>query len=196
MTNEANSLKESTAWDGKPDSVYGIEKLFSEQVYDSFRRNKNLDVRICRFHNVFSTEAVYKGGREKFPSAICRKIAEAKDGDEIEVFGDGEQVRSFLWVDEALDGIMKLMESEYHQPINIGSDEAISINDLAKMVIEISGKNLTIKNVESNALGVRGRNSDNTLCQSVLNWSPVAPLRQGMGKLYAWVLNEVQKNKK
>lgn len=194
MTNEGNSLKENTAWDGKPDSVYGIEKLFSEQVYDSFRRNKNLDVRVCRFHNVFSTEAVYSGGREKFPSAICRKIAEAKDGDEIEIFGDGKQVRSFLWVQEALDGVMKLMESDYVYPVNIGSDESISINDLAKMVIDISGKKLTIKNVESNAIGVRGRNSDNTLCKEVLGWSPSRPLREGMEKLYSWVNKQVNGN--
>lgn len=191
MTNEANSLKEDTAWDGKPDSIYGIEKLFSEQVYDSFRRNEGLDVRICRFHNVFSTEAVYKNGREKFPSAICRKVAEAKDGDEIEVFGDGKQVRSFLWVDEALDGVMKLMDSDYVSPVNIGSDESISINDMAKMVIEISGKNLTIKNVESNAIGVRGRNSDNTLVKDVLGWSPSQPLRVGMEQLYSWVNKQV-----
>jgi nucleoside-diphosphate-sugar epimerase len=191
MTNESNSLKESMAWDGKPDSVYGIEKLFSEQVYDSFRRNEGLNIRICRFHNVFSTDAVFKGGREKFPSAICRKIAEAKDGDEIEIFGDGKQIRSFLWVEEALDGVMGLIKSDYPYPINIGSDDAISINDLAKMVIEVSGKKLTIKNVPSNAIGVKGRNSDNTLCEEVLEWKPSLPLRYGMEKLYHWVNEQI-----
>lgn len=193
MTNDANSLKENTAWDGKPDSVYGIEKLFSEQVYDSFRRNYGLNVRICRFHNVFSTEAVFSGGREKFPSAICRKIAEANDGDEIEIFGDGKQVRSFLWVEEALDGVMKLMESCYTSPLNIGSDEAISINDLAKMVIEISGKKLVIKNIPSNAIGVKGRNSDNTLCEQVLGWKPTRPLVEGMELLYDWINEQINK---
>ena len=133
-------MKENTAWDGKPDSVYGIEKLISEQVYDSFRRNKGLDIRIGRFHNIFSPECTYTGGREKAPAAVCRKVAEADT--EIEIFGDGLQQRSFLYIDECLDGIRKLMDSEYVYPVNIGSDEMISINDLAKMVIEISGKKI------------------------------------------------------
>jgi len=191
MTNDANSLRENTAWDGKPDSIYGIEKLFSEQVYDSFRRNKGLNIRVGRFHNVFSVEGVYNGGREKFPSAICRKVAEAKNGDDIEVFGDGKQVRSFLWIEEALDGIQKLMDSEFTEPINIGSDESISINDLAKMVIDISGKTLKIKNVPSNAIGVMGRNSDNELIQKELGWRPIQPLRAGIEKLYSWVNEQV-----
>lgn len=193
MTNEENSLKENMAWNGKPDSVYGIEKLFSEQVYDSFRRNNGLNIRIGRFHNVFSTEAIYKGGREKFPAAICRKISSASDGEEIEVFGDGKQVRSFLWVDEALDGVMALMGSNYQQPVNIGSDEAISINDLTKMVIDISGKDLKIKNVPSNAIGVKGRNSDNELVSKELGWRPTQPLRLGMEKLYWWIHSEINK---
>lgn len=193
MTNESNSLKENTAWDGKPDSVYGIEKLISEQLYDSFRRNKGLDVRIGRFHNVFSTEGVYKGGREKAPAAVCRKVAECGGGGEIEIFGDGKQVRSFLWIDEAIDGVLKLMESDYVQPVNIGSDEPISINDLAKMVIEISGKNITIKNIPSNAIGVMGRNSDNELIYNVLKWKPTQPLRIGMIKLYNWINEMVNK---
>lgn len=191
MTNESNYLKESDAWCGKPDSVYGIEKLFSEQVYDSFRRNKGLNVRICRFHNVYSEEGVYQGGREKAPAAICRKVALAKDGDEIDIWGDGKQVRSFLYVEEALDGVLKLMESNYYFPLNIGSEEAISINDLAKMIISISGKNLSIKNVESDCIGVRGRNSDNTLIKEVLGWSPVQPLRVGIEKLYNWIKQQI-----
>lgn len=192
MTTDNAGLKESTAWEGgKPDSVYGIEKLFSEQVYDSFRRNKGLNIRVARFHNIFSEEGCWNNGREKFPAACCRKIAEAPDGGEIEIMGDGQQTRSFLYCQEALDGIRKLMDSDYQYPVNIGSDEMISINDLAKMVIEISGKNLTIKNVESNALGVRGRNSDNTLIQEVLGWRPTASLRSGMEKLFSWINNQV-----
>lgn len=187
------ALQEWMAWEGKPDSVYGVEKLISEDIYDSFRRNKGLNIRIGRFHNIFSTECTYKGGREKYPAAICRKISEANDGDEIEVFGDGKNQRSFLWIDECIEGVMKLIESDYPYPFNIGSDELISVNDLANMVIEISGKNLTIKNVESNALGVRGRNSDNTLIKELLGWSPSKPLREGIEKLYNWVNNEVQK---
>lgn len=189
----SGALKENTAWDGKPDSVYGIEKLISEQVYDSFRRNYNLDVRIGRFHNIFSTECTYKGGREKAPAALCRKVAEAKDGDEIEIWGDGLQQRSFLWIEECLDGVRKLMDSDYFYPINIGSNYLISINDLAKMVIDISGKNVKIKNIESNALGVRSRCSDNELCKEVLDWQPTRPLREGMKKLYNWINQQVNK---
>lgn len=188
---DSASLKEDTAWDGKPDSVYGIEKLISEQIYDSFRRNKGLDVRIGRFHNIFSPECTYKGGREKAPAAVCRKVAEAKDGGEIEIFGDGLQQRSFLYIDECLDGVRALMHSDYVYPVNIGSDEMISINDLAKMVIKISGKTLTIVNVESNALGVRGRNSNNELVEKVTGWRPTKPLEEGMVKLYDWVNKQV-----
>jgi nucleoside-diphosphate-sugar epimerase len=189
------SLKESTAWDGKPDSVYGIEKLISEQLYDAYRRNHGLDVRIGRFHNIFSTECTYQGGREKAPAAVCRKVAEAEDGAEIEIFGDGLQQRSFLWIEECLDGVRKVMDSGYVYPVNIGSDEMISINDLAKMVIDISGKKLKIKNVPSNALGVRGRNSNNDLVHEVTGWKPTQPLKVGMAKLYKWVDVEVNKHK-
>lgn len=188
---DSASLKEDSAWDGKPDSVYGIEKLISEQIYDAFRRNKGLDIRIGRFHNIFSPECTYKGGREKAPAAICRKVAEAKDGGEIEIFGDGLQQRSFLYIDECLDGVRALMHSDYVYPVNIGSDEMISINDLAKMVIKISGKTLTIVNVESNALGVRGRNSNNELVEKVTGWRPTKPLEEGMVKLYDWVNKQV-----
>lgn len=185
------ALKEDTVWQGKPDSIYGIEKLFSEDVYDSFRRNKGLNVRICRFHNIFTPECTYKGGREKAPAAVSRKVAEAIDGGDIEIFGDGLQQRSFLYIDEALEGVRRLMDSDYLYPLNIGSDEMISINDLAKMVIGISGKNLSIKNVHSDALGVRGRNSDNGLIQKELGWRPTQPLRVGMEKLYSWVNQQV-----
>jgi nucleoside-diphosphate-sugar epimerase len=190
----SSALKENTAWDGKPDSVYGIEKLISEQLYDAFRRNYGLDVRIGRFHNIFSTECTYAGGREKAPAAICRKVAEVKDGGEIEIYGDGLQQRSFLWIEECLDGVRKLMDSDYVYPINIGSDEMISINDLAKMVISISGKNLTIKNVESNVTGVRGRNSDNSLIEETLKWRPTQSLKSGMVRLYEWIDKQVNKN--
>jgi len=184
-------LKESGAWDGKPDSVYGIEKLISEQVYNSYRRNKGLNVRIARFHNIFSTECTYEGDRPKAPAAVCRKVAQCPDGGEIEIFGDGLQERSFLWIDECLDGIRKLMDSECVEPLNIGSDELISINDLAKMVIEFSGKNITIKNIESNATGVRSRCSDNELIYEKLGWRPTQPLKVGMEKLYSWINKQV-----
>jgi nucleoside-diphosphate-sugar epimerase len=194
LTTSNKGLKEDTAWDGKPDSIYGIEKLFSEHLYDSFHRNFGLNIRIGRFHNVFSTEAVYKGGREKAPSAIARKVSECPDGGEIEIFGDGLQTRSFLWIEEALDGIEALMSSNYTKPINIGSDEMISINDLAKMVIGISGKIISIKNVPSNSLGVRGRNSNNDLIFEKTGWKPSQPLEVGIKKLFSWVNNQVNGN--
>jgi len=186
-----SGLKESGAWDGKPDSVYGIEKLISEQVYDSYRRNKGLNVRIARFHNIFSTECTYEGDRPKAPAAICRKVAECPDGGEIEIFGDGLQERSFLWIDECLDGVRKLMDSECYQPLNIGSDYLISINDLAKMVIGISGKNISIKNIPSNAIGVRSRCSNNELVYEKLGWKPSEPLYDGMVRLYNWINKQV-----
>lgn len=186
-------LKEASCFPADPDSVYGWEKIFSEIVYDSFYRNYGLDIRIARFHNIFGVEGTYIGGREKAPAAMCRKVAMAKDGDSIEVWGDGLQTRSFLYVDECIEGILKLMQSEYRSPINIGSDEIISINDLAKMVIDISGKNITIKNVQSDAIGVRGRNSDNSLIQDILNWKPTQPLRIGIEKTYNWINKQVNK---
>jgi len=188
------ALKESFAWEyGKPDSVYGVEKLFAEEVYDSFRRNNGLEVRIARFHNIFSTECAYNNGLEKFPAACCYKVASASNGGIVQIFGDGLQQRSFLWIDEALEGVMRLVESNYYLPLNIGSDEMIGINDLTKMVIGFSGKNLSIVNIPSDATGVRGRNSDNTLIKKVLGWSPSQPLEVGMRKLYNWIESQIKK---
>ncbi len=184
-------LKEEEAYPANPDSDYGYEKIISERLYDAARRNKGLNIRVARFHNIFGEEGTWFGGREKSPAAICRKVAQAIDGDDIEIWGDGLQTRSFLYIDECIDGIFRLMKSDYQYPVNIGSDEMISINDLAKMVIGISGKELGIKNVPSNAIGVRGRNSDNTLIKEVLNWSPTQPLKMGMGKLYNWISKQV-----
>lgn len=180
-------LKEKSAWEGRPDSVYGIEKLFSEEVYNSYRRNYGLDVRIARFHNIFGENGTYGGDRAKAPAALARKVSAANDGASIEVFGDGLQTRSFLYIDECVEGVMRLLDSNYKLPINIGSEEMISINDLAKLIIKISGKNLTINNVPSNALGVRGRNSDNELCRQILKWSPTQPLVNGMKNTYDWI---------
>lgn len=179
-------LKESDAWTSHPDSVYGIEKLFSEKIYDAYHRNYGLNIRIGRFHNIYSTECHYNNGREKAPAALCRKVAEVADGSVIEVFGDGKQTRSFLYIDDCIDAVRLLMESDFKEPINIGSEEMISINDLAKMVIEISGKSIDINNIDG-PVGVRGRNSDNTLIEATLGWKPKYSLRQGMEKLYTWV---------
>jgi nucleoside-diphosphate-sugar epimerase len=188
-------LKESDAWPAHPDSAYGREKLFMEEVADAYYRNRGLQVRVGRFHNIFSEELAWKGDRPKAPAAICRKVAEVSDGGAIEIFGDGLQTRSFLYISEALEGVFRLMESNFVKPINIGSDEIISINDLAYMVADIAGKKITINHIDG-PLGVRGRNSDNTLIYNTLGWKPSEPLRDGMEKLYRWVNSQVIKDEK
>ena len=155
--------------------------------------NYNLNVRIARFHNIYGIEGTYDGGREKSPAAMCRKVALANDGDQIEVWGSGTQTRSFLYIDECIEGICRLMNSDYKLPLNIGSDEMVSINQLAQMVIDISGKNLVIKNVYSTALGVKGRNSDNTLIKEKLNWAPCYGLQKGLELTYPWVKLQICK---
>ena len=188
-------LSEDSAYPAAPDSEYGWEKLFSERMYLSFHRNYGLNVRIARFHNIFGPEGTWKGGREKAPAALCRKVAETPNGGEIEIWGDGEQTRSFLFIDECLEGMRRLMDSDFTGPVNIGSEEMVSINQLAKMIMEIAGKNLTIKYIPG-PLGVRGRNSDNRLIQEKLGWAPSRPLREGLEKTYKWIEQEVISFKK
>lgn len=186
-------LKESDAYPVNPDSEYGYEKIFSERLYQSFHRNYNLDIRIARFHNIYGERGTYKGGREKAPAAICRKVAAAKDGDRIDIFGDGFQTRSFLHISECIEGVMRLIESDHKEPINIGSDELISLNDFTQMIIDISGKKLSINHIDG-PQGVRGRNSDNTLIKEVLNWVPSQPLMEGIEKLYHWINTQINGN--
>lgn len=190
---ENPNCAEDSAYPAQPDSEYGWEKLFSERLYLSFFRNYGLPVRIARFHNIFGPEGTWRGGKEKAPAAMCRKVAEANDDSEIEVWGDGLQTRSFLYIDECLEAILRLMKSDFTGPVNIGSDEMVSINSLAKMVIEISGKRIRVKNV-SGPLGVRGRNSDNNLIKNKLGWAPSLPLKSGMEITYQWVSKQVQKS--
>jgi len=185
---------EDSAYPAAPDSEYGWEKLFSERLYLAYSRNLGIDVKVARFHNIFGPQGTWSGGKEKAPAAMCRKVAEASEGGFIEVWGDGLQTRSFLYIDECLDGVRCLMESDFSGPVNIGSDEMISINDFAQMAIEISGKNLKIKNIEG-PLGVRGRNSDNELIYEKLGWKPSLRLINGMSKTYDWVAKQVQKEK-
>jgi nucleoside-diphosphate-sugar epimerase len=177
---------EDSAYPAYPDSEYGWEKLFSERLYLSFHRNFGLNVKIARFHNIFGPEGTFQGGKEKAPAAICRKVALAPDGGSVEIWGDGKQTRSFLYIDECLDGIRKLMDSELTGPLNIGSEEMISINDLAHMVSDISGKTISINNIKGPE-GVRGRNSDNNMIRELLHWEPSVPLRTGMEKTYKWI---------
>ena len=182
---------ENSAYPAAPDSEYGWEKLFSERLYLAFARNKGLDVRVARFHNIFGVEGTWDGGREKAPAAMCRKAAMAEDGGEIEVWGDGKQTRSFLYIDECIEAVLRLMESDFCEPVNIGSEEMIAINDFAQMAIDISGKDVRIKNIEGPE-GVRGRNSDNTLLGEKLGWVPSASLRDGMEKTYRWIESQVE----
>jgi GDP-D-mannose 3',5'-epimerase len=177
---------ENSAYPAAPDSEYGWEKLFSERLYFAYQRNHGISVKVARFHNIFGPQGTWKGGKEKAPAAMCRKVAEAKDGASIEVWGDGKQTRSFLYIDECVEGIRRLMESDFSGPVNIGSEEMISINDFAKMVIDIAGKDISIKNI-TGPTGVRGRNSDNDLIREKLGWSPSLPLREGMEKTFAWI---------
>ena len=177
---------EDTGKQGAPDSCYGWEKLFSEVLYDAYSRNYGIIIKIARFHNIFGPYGTWNGGREKAPAALCRKVRDAKDNGEIEIWGPGSQTRSFLYIDECIDGILRLMESDFSGPVNIGSEEIISINDFAKMIINISGKNITIKNIKG-PVGVNGRNSDNTLVKEKLRWSPSRPLVEGITKLYEWI---------
>ena len=182
---------EDSAYPANPDSEYGWEKLFSERMYLAFMRNYNLDVRVARFHNIFGIEGTWDGGREKAPAAMCRKVAMAKDGESIEVWGDGKQTRSFLYIDECIEAMLRLMESDFCGPVNIGSEEMIAINDFAQMAIDISGKDVTIKNIEGPE-GVRGRNSDNALLGEKLGWVPSDTLREGMEKTYEWIAEQVK----
>lgn len=188
------NCEESSAYPANPDSEYGWEKLFSERMFLAYNRNYKLDVRIGRFHNIFGPHGTYKGGKEKSPAAMCRKVSEVLDGGEIEVWGDGNQTRSFLYIDECIEGVLRLMESDFTGPVNIGSDEMISINDLVNYVIDISGKMVNIKHIDG-PTGVRGRNSDNNLIKEKLNWSPNRPLYEGLVKTYEWINKEVNKTK-
>jgi len=189
---ENPNCEESSAYPANPDSEYGWEKLFSERLFLAFARNYGLEVRIARFHNIFGPQGTWKGGKEKAPAAMCRKVAETPNGGEIEVWGDGLQTRSFLYIDECIEGVLRLTRSDFEGPVNIGSEEMITINDLAKMAIDVAGKNITIKNVPG-PTGVRGRNSDNKLIQEKLGWAPNYPLIKGISKTFEWINRQVNK---
>jgi nucleoside-diphosphate-sugar epimerase len=185
---------EESAYPAAPDSEYGWEKLFSERLFLSIMRNYNIQVRVARYHNIFGPEGTWAGGREKAPAAMCRKVAEAADGTHIEVWGDGKQTRSFLYIDECVEATVKLMNSDFPGPVNIGSEEMVTINELAEKVIAISGKNLSIKNIQG-PTGVRGRNSDNTLIRKKLGWDYSQSLNDGLAKAYEWISLQVKENR-
>lgn len=191
------NCEESSAYPAQPDSEYGWEKLFSERLYFSFNRNYGLNVRVCRFHNIFGPQGTWKGGKEKAPAAMCRKVSSAKDGDSIEVWGDGKQTRSFLYIDDCLEAMERLMDSDFMGPVNIGSEEMVSINDLANMVISVSEKDVKIDNIGGDEfikkygfkcpVGVKGRNSNNDLYFEKIGWKVNAPLIDGIKKTYEWI---------
>jgi GDP-D-mannose 3',5'-epimerase len=184
------NCSEDSAYPAAPDSEYGWEKLFSERLYAAYQRNHGIEIHVARFHNIFGPEGTWCGGREKAPAAICRKVAETLNGGEIEIWGDGQQTRSFLYVEECIEGIRRLMESDFAGPVNIGSEEMVTINQLAEMAMEIAGKRLRIRHIDG-PLGVRGRNSDNRLIRHKLGWAPSASLRKGLETTYHWVAEQV-----
>jgi GDP-D-mannose 3', 5'-epimerase len=185
---------EDSAYPAAPDSEYGWEKLFSERLYFAYQRNHGIDVRVARYHNIFGPESTWTGGKEKAPAAMCRKVAMAKPGGDIEIWGDGSQTRSFLHIEECLEATTRLMRSSFSGPVNIGSEEMITINDLARLVMEIADKPLRINNIPG-PLGVRGRNSDNRLIRAKLSWAPNQPLQAGITDIYRWIERQVRGNK-
>jgi GDP-D-mannose 3', 5'-epimerase len=182
---------EDSAYPAEPDSEYGWEKLFSERLYMAYARNHGVAVRIARFHNIFGPEGTWRGGKEKAPAALSRKIAEAEPESSIELWGDGEQTRSFLYIDECVEGVRRLMDSDFSGPVNIGSEEMVTINQLAGMIMKIAGKPLGIRHI-AGPLGVRGRNSDNRLIRERLGWAPSEPLARGLQRTYAWIAEQVE----
>jgi GDP-D-mannose 3',5'-epimerase len=203
MDSKNPNCEESSAYPANPDSEYGWEKLFSERIYLAYKRNYGLNVKIGRFHNVFGPYGTWKGGKEKSPAALCRKVIECDENGEIEVWGDGNQTRSFLYVDECVKAVLKFMESDFEGPVNIGSEEMITINELAKLSIKISKKNISIKNLFGEEfvnkygykcpLGVNGRNSDNKLFLEKIGWVTQEPLENGLTKTYSWIESEITK---
>jgi nucleoside-diphosphate-sugar epimerase len=185
---------EDSAYPAEPDSEYGWEKLFSERLYLAFARNHGMEVRIARYHNIFGPEGTWFGGREKAPAALCRKVAEAQSGGEIEIWGDGKQTRSFLYVDECVEGTIRLIRSDFTGPLNVGSDEMVTVSKLAQMIMTIAGKTLTVRNVPG-PLGVRGRNSDNRLIEQTLGWRPNMALADGLAHTYRWIEEQVSKTR-
>ena len=185
------NCKEESAYPAAPDSEYGWEKLFSERLYLSYAKNYGLNVHICRYHNIMGTMGTYKGGKEKSPAALCRKVILAPEGGEIEVWGPGSQTRSFLYIDECIEATQLLMRSDFTGPVNIGSEEMVTINELAEMIIDISGKNIKIKNIPG-PVGVNGRNSDNTLIREKLSWDYKYPLKRGLILTYDWIQSKIK----
>lgn len=184
---------EDSAYPAAPDSEYGWEKLFSERLYLTYGRNYGIEARVARYHNIYGPEGTWTGGKEKAPAAVCRKVAAARNGDAIDIWGDGKQTRSFLYVDECVEGTVRLMRSSFTGPVNIGSDEMVTIDELVDIVADVAGKKIR-KNHIPGPTGVRGRNSDNRLIRERLGWAPAMSLRQGLEPTYAWIERQMMRN--
>ena len=180
-------LKEEDAYPADPDNFYGWEKLYTEKMCEAYQRDYGMDIRVLRYHNIYGPEGTYKGGREKAPAALCRKVVEVSNPGTITLWGDGKQTRSFCYIDDCIQGTVKLMESDYNKPINIGSERLVTINEFAKMIIEISGKDVTLEHDLSAPQGVRGRNANISLARKVLHWEPKVSLEEGLAKTYHWI---------
>jgi len=189
------ALKEDDAYPADPDNFYGWEKLYTEKMCEAFKKDYGLDIRTTRYHNIYGPEGTYKGGREKSPAALCRKVVEASNPGEIEIWGDGKQTRSYCYIDDCLRGTILLMESDYEEPLNIGSDRLVTIDDLADIAIKISGKKIKKRYNKSAPQGVRGRNADLTLVKKTLDWEPKVSLEEGLEKTYRWIEEQVKKDK-
>jgi len=189
-------LKEEDAYPADPDNFYGWEKLFTEKMCEAYQRDHGMDIRMVRYHNVYGPEGTYKGGREKSPAALCRKVAEVDNPGTITIWGDGKQTRSYCYIDDAVKGTVKLMESDYVKPVNIGSDRLVTIDELADMIIEISGKQITKKYDLTAPQGVRGRNADLTLVRNKISWEPKVSLEEGLEKTYKWIEKKINEDRK
>lgn len=192
---DVKPLKEDDAYPADPDNFYGWEKIYTEKMLEAFKKDYGLDIRIARYHNCYGPEGTYKGGREKSPAALCRKVAEASNPGEIEIWGDGKQTRSFLYIDDCLEGTHRLMETDFREPLNIGSDRLVTIDELADIIIKISGKKITKKYNLKAPQGVRGRNADLTLVKKVLGWEPKTTLEEGLKRTYEWILSQIKNGK-
>jgi nucleoside-diphosphate-sugar epimerase len=190
---DVTPLREEDAYPADPEPGYGWEKLFTEELCRYYRRDYGFETRVVRFHNVYGPLGAYEGGKEKAPAAVCRKIALARNGGEIEVWGDGEQTRSFIYVEDCVEGLLRLMASDYRQPLNLGTDRLLTINQLVDMVLKIAHKRLSKRHDVSKPQGVRGRNSDNTRLKQVLGWAPAIALEQGLQVTYMWIERELRR---
>ena len=188
-------LREDDAYPAEPDTYYGWEKLATEKMCEAYARDHDLDVRVARYHNIYGPICTYKGGREKSPAAICRKVAEATDPGTITVWGDGKQTRSYCYIDDAVDGTIRLMESTFTEPINIGSDRLVTVNEMADMIIKASGKKISKKYDPDSPQGVRGRNADITLAKKELRWEPRVSLEEGLGRTYDWIAAQISEDR-